>query len=76
MHRHDGFLHGSPAHPGRIRISGIAAEFFGGLGLIFGLFTRVASLGVFCNMIVAIAMVSWSVRVLDELDWGTERGRL
>lgn len=35
----------------------IAAEFFGGLGLIFGLFTRVASLGVFCNMIVAIAMV-------------------
>src|SRR6202790_5901246 len=35
----------------------IAAEFFGGLGLIFGLLTRVASLGVFCNMVVAVAMV-------------------
>jgi putative oxidoreductase len=35
----------------------IAAEFFGGLGLVFGLLTRVASFGVFCNMIVAVAMV-------------------
>ena len=35
----------------------IAAEFLGGLGLIFGLFTRVAAFGVLCNMIAAIAMV-------------------
>jgi putative oxidoreductase len=35
----------------------IAAEFFGGLGLIFGLFTRVAAFGIFCNMLVAVAMV-------------------
>src|SRR6202789_1844649 len=35
----------------------IAAEFFGGLGLIFGLFTRLAAFGVMCNMMVAIAMV-------------------
>jgi putative oxidoreductase len=35
----------------------IASEFFGGLVLIFGLLTRVASFGVFCNMIVAVAMV-------------------
>jgi putative oxidoreductase len=35
----------------------IAAEFFGGLGLIFGLFTRVAAFGPFCNMIVAVAMI-------------------
>ena len=35
----------------------IAAEFFGGLGLIFGLLTRVAALGIFFNMIVAVAMV-------------------
>jgi len=35
----------------------IAAEFFGGLGLIFGLLTRVASFGIFCNMIVAVALV-------------------
>ena len=32
-------------------------EFFGGLGLIFGLLTRVAAFGVFCNMVVAVAMV-------------------
>jgi putative oxidoreductase len=35
----------------------ICAEFFGGLGLIFGFLTRIAALGVFSNMIVAIAMV-------------------
>jgi putative oxidoreductase len=35
----------------------IAAEFFGGLGLIFGLFTRVAAFGIAANMLVAIVMV-------------------
>lgn len=35
----------------------IAAEFFGGLGLIFGFLTRIAALGIFTNMTVAIAMV-------------------
>jgi len=35
----------------------IAAEFFGGLGLIFGLLTRIAAFGIFSNMVVAIAMV-------------------
>src|SRR5437667_5491063 len=35
----------------------ICAEFFGGLGLIFGFLTRIAALGIFCNMIVAIAML-------------------
>jgi putative oxidoreductase len=35
----------------------ISAEFFGGLGLIFGFLTRIAALGIFSNMIVAIAMV-------------------
>ncbi|MFZ0864914.1 MAG: DoxX family protein, partial [Candidatus Sulfotelmatobacter sp.] len=35
----------------------IAAEFFGGLGLLAGLLSRVAALGIACNMIVAIAMV-------------------
>lgn len=34
----------------------IAAEFFGGLGLIFGFLTRIAALGIFANMTVAIAM--------------------
>ena len=35
----------------------IAAEFFGGLGLILGLLTRIAALGIFSNMVVAVAMV-------------------
>lgn len=35
----------------------IAAEFFGGLGLIVGFLTRIAAFGIFANMIVAIAMV-------------------
>src|SRR5688572_3913941 len=35
----------------------IAAELLGGLGLIFGLGTRIAGFAVFCVMIVAIATV-------------------
>lgn len=35
----------------------IAAEFFGGLGLIFGFLTRIAALGIFINMTVAIVLV-------------------
>src|SRR6201982_2205946 len=41
----------------------IAAEFFGGLGLIFGVFTRVAAVGRLCNM-------SGAVAVGDGLFWG------
>jgi len=48
-----GYLH----IPAPLALLAIVAEFFGGLGLIFGLLTRVASLGIFVNMIVAIAMV-------------------
>ena len=35
----------------------VCAEFFGGLGLITGLLTRVAAFGVAVDMIVAVAMV-------------------
>ena len=35
----------------------IAAEFFGGLGLLFGLLTRLAAFGITVNMLVAIFMV-------------------
>jgi putative oxidoreductase len=35
----------------------IAAEFFGGLGLMFGFLTRIAAFGVLCNMLVAIFKV-------------------
>jgi len=52
-----GFFTGVMHIPAVFAFLAIAAEFFGGLGLIFGLFTRLAALGVLCNMIVAIAMV-------------------
>lgn len=35
----------------------IAAEFLGSIGLIVGLWTRVAAFGIACNMLVAIFMV-------------------
>src|SRR5439155_8759129 len=46
-----GFFTGILHIPAVFAVLAIAAEFFGGLGLIFGLLTRVASVGVFCNMI-------------------------
>ena len=52
-----GFFTGMLHIPAVFAFLAIAAEFFGGLGLIFGLLTRVASFGVFCNMIVAVALV-------------------
>lgn len=51
----------------------IAAEFFGGLGLIFGLLTRVASFGIFTNMVVAIATVHAPFGFF--MNWtGTQKG--
>jgi putative oxidoreductase len=52
-----GFFTGMLHIPATFAFLAIAAEFFGGLGLIFGLLTRVASFGVFCNMMVAVAMI-------------------
>jgi putative oxidoreductase len=52
-----GFFTGVLHIPAVFAFLAIAAEFFGGLGLIFGLLTRVASFGIFCNMFVAVAMV-------------------
>src|SRR5450830_1842844 len=46
----------------------IAAEFFGGLGLIVGLLSRVAALGIALNMLVAIAMVHYQCTAPDFLD--------
>ncbi len=43
--------------PAALAFLAIAAEFFGGLGLIAGLLTRVAAFGITVNMIVAIATV-------------------
>jgi putative oxidoreductase len=52
-----GFFTGVLHIPAVFAFLAIAAEFFGGLGLILGLFTRVASFGVFCNMLVAVTLV-------------------
>jgi putative oxidoreductase len=52
-----GFFTGMMHIPAVFAFLAIAAEFLGGLGLILGLFTRVATFGIFCNMIVAVAMV-------------------
>ena len=52
-----GFFTGMMHIPTLFAFLAIAAEFFGSLGLIFGLLTRIAALGIFSNMIVAIAMV-------------------
>ena len=52
-----GFFTGVMHIPALFAFLAIAAEFFGGLGLIFGFLTRIAAFGIFFNMIVAVAMV-------------------
>src|SRR5216683_650017 len=55
-----GFFTGVMHIPVIFAFLAIVAEFFGGLGLIFGFLTRVASFGIFCNMVVAIGLVHWT----------------
>jgi putative oxidoreductase len=43
--------------PAPLAFLAIAAEFFGGLGLILGVLTRIAAFGIATNMVVAIATV-------------------
>ncbi len=53
------------------------AEFGGGMALVVGLLTRLASLGIMTNMIVALGMVrlaarrplSWASREADPMNW-------
>ena len=52
-----GFFTGVLHIPAALSFLAIAAEFFGGLGLILGFLTRIAALGIFCNMVVAVAMI-------------------
>jgi len=68
-----GFFTGIMHIPPVFAFLAIAAEFFGGLGLIFGLFTRVAAFGIFCNMVVAVAMVHHHFGFF--MNWaGTQKG--
>jgi putative oxidoreductase len=51
----------------------IAAEFFGGIGLLLGLLSRVAAFGITCNMLVAIATVHARNGLF--MNWaGTQKG--
>src|SRR5437660_12186371 len=52
-----GFFTGPMHIPVPLAFLSIAAEFFGGLGLILGFLTRIAAFGIAVNMLVAIAMV-------------------
>jgi len=52
-----GFFTHQMGIPAPFAFLAICAEFFGGLGLIFGLLSRVAAFGIICNMLVAIATV-------------------
>src|SRR5580700_9180251 len=52
-----GFFTGQMHIPAPFAFLAIAAEFFGGLGLIVGFLTRIAAFGIAVNMLVAIWMV-------------------
>jgi len=52
-----GFFTGGMHIPAPFAFLAIAAEFFGGIGLLLGLLTRIAAFGIFVNMIVAIVKV-------------------
>ena len=52
-----GFFTSAMHIPAALAFLAIAAEFFGGLGLILGFLTRIAAFGIAVNMLVAIAMV-------------------
>src|SRR5580700_420801 len=52
-----GFFTHQMGIPAPLAFLAIAAEFFGGLGLILGFLGRIAAFGIMCNMLVAVVMV-------------------
>jgi putative oxidoreductase len=71
--RNDGPFTGYLHIPAPLAFLAIAAEFFGGLGLILGFFTRVAAFGIAANMVVAVAMVHGTFGFF--MNWtGTQKG--
>lgn len=68
-----GFFTGTMHIPAFFAFLAIAAEFFGGLGLVLGLLTRVAAFGIAVNMLVAVAMVHSQFGFF--VNWsGTQKG--
>jgi len=56
-----GFFTHQMGIPAALAFLAIAAEFFGGLGLLVGFLGRIAAFGIACNMLVAVAMVHQKV---------------
>jgi putative oxidoreductase len=68
-----GYFTGTAHIPAVFAFLAIAAEFFGGLGLIFGFLTRIAAFGISVNMLVAIATVHGSMGFF--MNWtGAQKG--
>src|SRR5882672_4704685 len=68
-----GFFTGVMHIPAPLAFLAIAAEFFGGLGLILGFLTRIAAFGIAVNMLVAIAIVHRAFGFF--MNWsGTQKG--
>jgi putative oxidoreductase len=68
-----GFFTGTLHIPAPLAFLAIAAEFFGGLGLIPGFLTRIAAFGIAVNMLVAIATVHGAFGFF--MNWsGTQKG--
>jgi putative oxidoreductase len=58
--------------PAVFAVLAIAAEFFGGLGLLIGCMGRIAAFGVLVNMLVAILMVHRHFGLF--MNWGATKG--
>src|ERR1700688_874120 len=68
-----GYFTGVMHIPAPLAFLAIAAEFFGGLGLIVGFLTRIAAFGIAVNMLVAIATVHSAFGFF--MNWsGTQKG--
>jgi putative oxidoreductase len=68
-----GFFTGTMHIPAPFALLTIAAEFFGGLGLVLGFLTRIAAFGIAANMVVAIATVHSAFGFF--MNWnGTQKG--
>jgi len=68
-----GFFTGTMHIPAPFAFLAIAAEFFGGLGLILGFLTRIAAFGIAVNMVVAIKTVHSAFGFF--MNWsGTQKG--
>jgi putative oxidoreductase len=68
-----GFFTGTMHIPAPLAFLAIAAEFFGGLGLILGFLTRIAAFGIAANMVAAIAAVHKAFGFF--MNWnGTQKG--